>query len=483
MLGFDSSMWVMFDIIQILDNQADYIPSEQLLFSLGYSNITQVKKLCKKLQDYIKECYTEDEITLIINKRHGIRLLRHPTCSFQDLFNLISSEDIAYCIFKEILIQRVVSVKEFCDNYFVSFSTLKRKVKEINNTINDYELHITVSHQLKIRGKESTIRCFSFFILFMMHRQLSTIPWITNKQKYFDLAAKVSQALQLNYSFVQEEILALHLFLCCSAIERGYPFHFKEVSLPFLKNIGFPTKPDFLIDWSTDEWEFLLLMIHNSNLSNYTVPLNFDRLQLPELTHDYKLWITLFEKYLAPFDNTQAKFIYQNFLKLYLGSFFFKIDQDLLKAFPGVRFTVKENEQPYFFAQVQKLWYDFSEHCGSWARNHFETQSLFLCHYLLSAKRLLPQINIYLYTDLPDLFLENIKNDITSYFASKYNIVFVPKPEESDLIVGTIKYPEKRNANYPSQILIQSLLTQQDYQHLVEIIKEVLIQNKKTLSS
>ena len=164
MLGFDSSVWVMFDIIQLLDNQTDYISSENLLFLLGYSNITQVKKLCKKLQDDIKECYTEKEMTLVINKRHGIRLLRYPTCSFQDLFNLILSEDIAYCIFKEVLIQRVVSVKEFRDHYFVSFSTIKRKVKEINNTINDYNLHITVSHQLKIRGKESAIRCFSFFI-------------------------------------------------------------------------------------------------------------------------------------------------------------------------------------------------------------------------------------------------------------------------------------------------------------------------------
>ncbi|HPI99519.1 MAG TPA: hypothetical protein PK268_08430 [Enterococcus sp.] len=103
-----------------------------------------------------------------------------------------------------------------------------------------------------------------------------------------------------------------------------------------------------------------------------------------------------------------------------------------------------------------------------------------LCQYLLSAKRLLPKINIYLYTDLSDLFLEHIKNGINSYFASKYNIVFVSKPEESDLIVGTIKYPKMTNPNYQHQILIQGLLTQQDYQHLVEIIKELLIHNKES---
>jgi hypothetical protein len=36
------------------------------------------------------------------------------------------------------------------------------------------------------------------------------------------------------------------------------------------------------------------------------------------------------------------------------------------------------------------------------------------------------------------------------------------------------------NPNYQHQILIQGLLTQQDYQHLVEIIKELLIHNKKS---
>jgi hypothetical protein len=463
-----------------LDNQTDYISSENLLFLLGYSNITQVKKLCKKLQDDIKECYTEKEMTLVINKRHGIRLLRHPTCSFQDLFNLILSEDIAYCIFKEVLIQRVVSVKEFRDHYFVSFSTIKRKVKEINNTINDYNLHITVSHQLKIRGKESAIRCFSFFILFMMHRQLSNIPWIENKERYFNLAKQISQSLNLNFSFVQEEILGLQLFISCSAIERKHHFHFTEINFPFVTEIKFPTKPNFLTDWSNEEWHFLLLMVHNSNLSNYIIPLDFSNVPTPELDHDYKLWITLFEKHVAPFDDTQAEFIYQNFIRLYLGSFFFKIDQKLLLSFPGIGFNIKKNDQSYFFSQVQKLWYDFSEQCGTWTHNHFETQSVLLCQYLLSAKRLLPKINIYLYTDLSDLFLEHIKNGINSYFASKYNIVFVNKPEESDLIVGTIKYPKMTNPNYQHQILIQGLLTQQDYQHLVEIIKELLIHNKKS---
>lgn len=196
------------------------------------------------------------------------------------------------------------------------------------------------------------------------------------------LAKQISQSLNLNFSFVQEEILGLQLFISCSAIESKHHFHFKEINFPFVTEIKFPTKPNFLTDWSNEEWHFLLLMVHNSNLSNYIIPLDFNNVHTPELDHDYKLWITLFEKHVAPFDDTQAEFIYQNFIRLYLGSFFFKIDQKLLLSFPGIGFNIKKIINLTFFLKFKS--------CGTTFLSNVEHG-----HTIILRRKVFCYVNIY----------------------------------------------------------------------------------------
>ncbi|KAF1302178.1 hypothetical protein BAU17_02040 [Enterococcus sp. CU12B] len=474
MLGFEKSMWLLFDIVKILDNQTTAISSERLLQLLGYSNITQVKKACQELKDLITTCYAPQEMTLAISKRHGMRLYHESNCSFHPLFNQIASKDLAYSIYQTLLFQRSVSTDTFFEQHFISLSTLRRKVKEINQYLNTIGLHITLGQRLTIRGKESMIRSFTFLFLFMLHRQMSNVNRVTDSSPYFDLAKKLNHSLQLNFLDYQEEILAIHLFIATSAIEKNQHINFSEEDFPYIEAIKFPKKVNFLPHWTEDDWKFLLLTMHNSNLANYDSPIDLTAIQFPELDRDFATWVTLFEKYFSPFDTTQTEYLYNHFQKMYLASFFLKTDQKLLSAFPGVNFQQNEQLHSYYLKQFDHFWQAFSAQCGEWVNNHFEMQSLLLCQYFLPPTEFLPTIHIYFYTDLDLLFSANTQNAICSYFASNYIIKFVSTVEESDLVIGTLHPLRSQNLLSKPLIIIHGLLTQHDYNHLEEIFHQLL---------
>jgi len=475
MLGFSSSIWVMFKIVEILDTQTDYISSEKVLELVGDSNISQIKKLTRELKEDIEECYTEKEVKLTISKRNGLKLYRRSTSSLQRLIIRIASKDLAYSIYKTLLIERSVRTSEFYQSNFISLSTLQRKVKEINQHLNTLGLHITLSKHLTLHGKESTIRCFSFQFLYMIHRQISNIYWNDNNEYYLALAKKINQQMGLNFARPQEEILGLHLFVTYTAIQTNHELLLEEEAFPFFNEIGFPKKPSFLTSMPENDWKFLTLIIHNSNLSNYEIPLDFSSIEFTELNHDFQIWMELFEKYFTSINATQKLFLYDFFLKLYLDSFFLKLDDALLCSFPGNILSLAREPHPYYLAQFNKFWEAFAEKSGTWGQNYIKNQCLLLCEYLLPETNFLPKIKIYLYTHLSTIIFEQIKSAIESHFFGKYTFIFVSNPKESDLIVGTVHYPDITLTRKQRFILIQVFVTQQDYEHLDDAINDLLL--------
>lgn len=285
----------MFNILQVLDDHTEYISSEQLVELLKDPTISQVKKLLCELKTYIEECYPEQEVSLIISKRNGVKLQRDSDNNLQKLFNYIVSKNLAYSVYRTLLFERSVSTSEFCETQFVSLSTLQRKIKEINTSLDEYGLHITLSQQLNLQGKESTIRCFSFILLYMMHqanrfqKSIGLMHWMTTW-----IWLKKSIKISLNFLPFQEEILGIHLFITNSAVQTGHNLDFSEESFPYFDAIHFPKKPEFLSEWQDEDWQFLLLMAHNSNLTNYEIPLDFSGIEFTELKQDFNTWIRLF---------------------------------------------------------------------------------------------------------------------------------------------------------------------------------------------
>lgn len=474
MFGFTPSIWMMRDILRHLDEQTDYIPSSQLLASLGYSTLGQVQKICTNLQEIIANCYPNKEVELLINRHRGIKLIRH-SANMQKLLDYIASQDLAFSIYQNILFKRTLSTADFCRAQFISLSTLQRKIKEINGYLNNYGMHITLSQNLKITGAESTIRCFTFIFLYIVHRQLSNIYWLDVRDIYLKQTTAIAQHLKLVFRQTEEELFALMVFVNQQAIDRQLAINFEKESFPHIHDLQFPEKPHVLATWEEDEWKFLLLTAFNSNLANFDIPIDFSRLYVEDLSHGFEKWIELFEEYFVSFDLENRAFLYENFLKRYFSNFFFKVDSTLLATFPAVDFAQLANTQPYYFQQFQKFWKAFAKSHPSWDIPYFETQSFLLCEYFLPLRYFLPKIKLFVFTDLTTLSLHRIKDTLALYFSNKYQIQLVSTPQAADVIVGTINYREKL-ARHQIFVMISIQLTKQDLTTIDQAFQKIVLE-------
>lgn len=475
MFGFDLSLWMIRDMIRILNEQDDFISSNQLLDLLGYSNLGQIKKLCKDLQKYIQESYSEDEFELIINTRNGIRFVTSSSRNAQSLIDFIFSKDLAFEIYQSVLFERTVSTEDFCQRSFISASTLQRKIKKINADINRYGLHLSYSRQkFSIQGKEATVRSAAFIFLYIKHRQISNIFWIENKQHYLELSKKIADFLALPFRTTQFENFSLFLFIFETAIQQGHRFVFEQEAFPYQEDLQFPDKPSF-ISWPEEEWQALLLMTYNSNLVNYTIPIDTSAFHSEKLDALVTAWVHCFEQYFAPLDQNQREFLYQNLIKRYFSDYFLAIDETLLKAFPAVDFRLIEKNKPFYLQLFTNFWDDLSKRQPTWTTPHLKTQSFLLCEYFFPIMNALPEVKLYVFTDLTILSLHRIQNNLEIYFSNKYKFTFVSTWEAADVIIGTINFREQTLSEKQQFIMIRLQLTSRDLLHIDEAVQRFLV--------
>lgn len=476
MFGFNLSVWMTRDIIRILNEQEDFITSKQLLEFLGYSNLAQIKKSLTRLNFIIKESQVDEEIQLVMDPHVGIRLNCSADANTHELISLLASQDLAYTIYTTMLFERKASTKEFCKKKFMSASTLQRRIKRINEFINPLGLHISFSmSEFKLIGNEATIRSFSFIYLYVFYRQFSAIPWIDNKTYYLDQAQKISDYLQLDFRTTQVDSMAFFIFITENAIQQGCPFSFKQVDFPCQERLGYPMKPPF-IHWKDDEWQFLLLMAFNSNLVNFNIPIDTSDLHLEVLDGVFTDWLVAFEKYFGSLNEEQRTFLHKNIVRQYLATRFFIVNQEVLRAFPVVDFNLIQQAHPYYMQQFNRFWKAFSSSRTTWTDIHFKSQSFLLCEYFLSLQEALPEVVIFVFTDLTLLSSTQIQDDLFLYFSNKYRIVYTQNYQEASIIIGTIGTNGSLLSENQEFVMVHFQLTPHDLTHVDEAIQRVLLE-------
>ncbi|MGO3609116.1 MAG: helix-turn-helix domain-containing protein, partial [Enterococcus sp.] len=143
MFGLSSSTRLKQEIICILYEQKDYVSSEKIVELLGYSNSQMVKKNCQELREIANHCYLNGEVELSMVRNKGIKLTCSTNNDLQKITEYIFLEDLAYNIYSDILFERFIITTVFCKKNFVSESTLQRKVRNLNNYLHKYKLHIS----------------------------------------------------------------------------------------------------------------------------------------------------------------------------------------------------------------------------------------------------------------------------------------------------------------------------------------------------
>ena len=169
-------VWLKIDLLELLDNHTGALYFHEILVAFPQISLSTLQKKCHELQQEIKNCYLQEEVQLIIDRRNGIELIRETT-TLQKIIERLITKELPYQISQKFIYEDLFNTEDLCHELGISLSQLRRKITGINRFINEYDLHITVSHQMKLFGSEKRRRSLLVSMLSLAHRQFSTINW------------------------------------------------------------------------------------------------------------------------------------------------------------------------------------------------------------------------------------------------------------------------------------------------------------------
>lgn len=252
-------------MLHILENQTDFISTNQLQSILGYSNMYLVKKTLRELKEEMQYFYEKEDVLLIISQRNGVRLL-HTIDNLHPFIIDFLNNDIAIQLLITILFEREVVTETFCETFYISESSLRRKVKEINQHLDFYELKITLSRKMHLVGPENKIRLLTFALLFFIYRTSEDTQWGDQYMENGHLVKQLEIYLDIHNSAIQRDILFFVVLSYTISIEKGEPYQPEKSEIFYFDNFDFPDKPDFLFHWSLYDWKLFTMSIYSTAL-------------------------------------------------------------------------------------------------------------------------------------------------------------------------------------------------------------------------
>lgn len=468
MYGISSNAWLKQTILFALEEQTEFISSRDLTFIVGDYSQSTIKKICREIQEDIENNYTSDLMTLIIDQRNGIKLIRKPYVNFQKLLASIFSSELGYELLQQLLLKRAISTVDFCSDYYISQSQLRRKIQDINASLVKHDISISLSTTITLLGEEYKIRAFFFVFLFTIHRQFSHIEWIEEKEIYVGVAELVAKDLAIEVDSRTIEILSIWCFITMTSIASFLPVLFDETEQKIMKSFVFPALPAFLTSWKEEDWQFLVMAIYASDIIDFHLQVNLQKMQEVTQLEDVFIWIKLFEEYFVPLTDIQQEFVHKKFVKQLLSYYFFEPDENSLNNFTKKYAEELKVHYPILFTKYEHIWREFLKQASEPAYEYFQIESLLLCFYLVPNEIFFPQIKLFIRSDLTFLNTKHLEFRVRTRFCDKYTLEFTQDIHQADIILSTVsihgmeEYESNFNHLVPI-VLINSKISENDF--------------------
>ena len=438
MLGFNKITYLKLEIINLLEKQTNYISSLNLTEELQLSSQSTIKKICQELQFDIQNLYEPDQFEMIINQRHGIKFIRQEHIGNLKLIEFIISNDLAYEIIQELCLKRTVNTTQFCLEKHVSLSQLRRKIKTINQSFNQINLHISIATNMKITGEEFQIRTLFFGILFFVHRKITNMNWISNTFEYRKQTQKIFDYLELNINNAYLEIIAIAYFINSNSIINNYNLGEAINNNPYFKKVIIKEKPKFLSHWSDSEWKFMILSIFIFDPSITESIINLDSLNEMIIPSNASKWLKAFENKFTVINEKQKKLIYFHFYKHLVSKQILEIDDFILKLLHQFDYEFIKKSYPLYLNKFNRAWQVFNNDADSFfLTDYFKSECLILSFTLLPPQTYFPEVKLYLYTEHAAPLNAYIEEQIKTYFSNRFYLEFVQNQNIAQIVITT----------------------------------------------
>ena len=470
MFGLDKNNGLKFSIVETLETAGQAVTSTALHDQLGFSTLT-VLTACKELQDDFTRIYPHGEVHINIEK-NGIELERHDS-SLQFFFDDLLSSDASYTIIRELFVNRKIPTDELGVSQALSQSTLRRKIGDVNKIFEDYNLHISVSNITSLTGNEGDIRYMFYAFLSGIHKQFSRVPWIDNKDYYLKIAHDILEYLSLESYTYNTDSTAFWVYI--QLIARDYaetPLLTEEQEL-LLEDFNFPDKPDFLEDWTEDEWNFFFVSIYTSGKYDISLlyPKSFeDRF---ETVADY--WIKCFEEAFMSLTRRGKKKATQKVYQQILTSQFYSLNGDMISMLNVFDIDTFAGYYPSYAGLFENFWETYSETTDykPITTPYFKVMSLLLAVTICPIRSILPEIDIFLFSNQNHLTQTYLKQRLSHLLSNNFNIVFLDNPMNVDIILSAVPVPRDFKNFNTTTLLIRVPFKQNDLDELIAVANKI----------
>lgn len=471
--GLDKNTLLKRKIIDTLDEQPHPLTYKELAEIIQTSSVGTLQGICQELTELMEQLYPDRSCSVIIQKeKRGTTLqLIRSSDNLQLFYDYLYSSDWAYEILQTLLIERKTSTVLFCMNHGLSESSLKRKIKEINLEILDFDLRITCAKQLSLKGPESKIRAFHYIFLRSVHRQFFTIPAMKNLAAYHQTAVDISNYLGVSEDLSLVERFSYWVLITHLARSKGQNLKLSPSDLRIMNTLDFPEQPTFLTHWLTEDWNFLLAMVHCSLSENFQLSLKSEQLVIDSPQHT---WLQLFQKYFRWVTEEEKQFIYVKLNQVTMTMHFFPLSSTFLttlQAFVGLSDLTEM--YPLYFQHFDAFWVEWSQEFPELAEDMFRIFSLSTCISIMPMDELLPEIAIYIYSETSDSFKQYLKIKLNYYYSNRYALKFLDNAKDADLLISTVPIDRKNAAPQQKHLVVRARVSQKDLDNIAECLQEL----------
>ncbi|MBL1229143.1 helix-turn-helix domain-containing protein [Enterococcus sp. BWB1-3] len=162
---------------------------------------------------------------------NGLSLISADYATTNEVWEYFMKDSISIQLIKKLLFSKKLAVQTFVNTHGISFETLKRHTKKVNQKLKDFQLRITVSATaISLTGEESSIRVFYHRLLLpFTHNNFFFEEYAIHQTNYRDFLARISRA---GIGIETEEIFGTcWFFINTIRIKAGClteDFHFDE---------------------------------------------------------------------------------------------------------------------------------------------------------------------------------------------------------------------------------------------------------------
>ncbi|MDT2758991.1 helix-turn-helix domain-containing protein [Enterococcus xiangfangensis] len=479
MLEMDRNTLLKIQIIEILDGLQEPTSLKELQAKIGSASLGTIRVNCKELQTIIDKLYTDDDYSLKLrmDNGRGIQLDRSST-NLQSLTSYLYQHDLACEILHAILAKRKISAIQFCMDKNISESKLRRKIREINQGLTDYDLYISCSAKISLKGREIDIRRFYYLFIRELYHQFNQIEWI-NPDAYLQIARQIEADLKLISNPTNLEIIGFWLLIVNQSLSQKGELLFTSDEKEQLEHFDYPKKPIYLRNWTTNDWHFFLYALYSSFLTDFELATK-KTLNEPFLEQAVCQWVDCFSRHFRPLDRREQEFVAQKIKQHYAALNFFKLNDSMIDRLrSSVALNCVRTQFPYYFRQFEAFWDDLTRAVPDYDRNQLRVYSFLTCVTLFSLENCLPEISVCAFSEYSELFSIFIRQRIRLYFKNRYRLQFVEDPKAAQLIIGTSPTCKSFLLEGQESIIIRSNISETDY-HDIEMILAALV--KKDLA-